>query len=78
MRPYLGVLDLVLRALKSAFSAPKIWTVEAGYLAKVVRDLVGKFCVLIKFIPSVVDQTSTNNITNQGAKIRGNYTHLSS
>lgn len=34
MSPYLGVLCLVLMALKSAFSAPRIWTVEAGYLAR--------------------------------------------
>jgi hypothetical protein len=39
MSPYLGVLDRVLRALNKAFSAPRIWTVEAGYLARVVRDL---------------------------------------
>lgn len=38
MRPYLGVLPLVFRALKRAFSAPRIWTVDAGYLAKFVRD----------------------------------------
>lgn len=38
MRPYLGVLPFVLRALKSAFSAPRIWTVEAGYLAKFVKE----------------------------------------
>mmetsp|Transcript_87519 Transcript_87519/g.272234 ORF Transcript_87519/g.272234 Transcript_87519/m.272234 type:complete len:377 (+) Transcript_87519:554-1684(+) len=37
MRPYLGVLPLVLRARKSAFSAPRICTVEAGYLARFVR-----------------------------------------
>ena len=29
---------LVLRALKRAFSAPRICTVDAGYLAKLVRD----------------------------------------
>jgi hypothetical protein len=34
----LGVLPLVLRARKRAFSAPRIWTVEAGYLAKLVKD----------------------------------------
>jgi len=28
------VLPLVLRALKRAFSAPRIYTVEAGYLIK--------------------------------------------
>ena len=33
-----GVFPLVLRARKSAFSAPRIWTVEAGYLAKLVKD----------------------------------------
>ena len=38
MRPYLGVLPLVFRALKRAFSAPRICTVLAGYLAKFVKD----------------------------------------
>mmetsp|Transcript_12147 Transcript_12147/g.28515 ORF Transcript_12147/g.28515 Transcript_12147/m.28515 type:complete len:231 (-) Transcript_12147:84-776(-) len=38
MRPYLGVLPLVLSARKSAFSAPKICTVEAGYFARFVRE----------------------------------------
>mmetsp|Transcript_63099 Transcript_63099/g.133211 ORF Transcript_63099/g.133211 Transcript_63099/m.133211 type:complete len:234 (+) Transcript_63099:134-835(+) len=37
MSPYLGVLPLVFNARKSAFSAPKIWTVEAGYLARFVK-----------------------------------------
>jgi len=35
--PYLGVADFVLSALNKAFSAPKIWIVLAGYLAKVVK-----------------------------------------
>lgn len=34
----LGVLPLVLRARKRAFSAPRIWTVEAGYLARLVKE----------------------------------------
>jgi hypothetical protein len=38
IKPYLGVLPLVLSARKSAFSAPRIWTVEAGYLARFVSD----------------------------------------
>lgn len=38
MRPYLGVLPLVFRALKSAFSAPRICTVDAGYFAKLVKE----------------------------------------
>jgi hypothetical protein len=38
IRPYLGVLCLVLMALKRAFSAPKIYTVEAGYLAKFTSE----------------------------------------
>lgn len=38
INPYLGVLPLVFRALKRAFSAPRICTVDAGYLAKFVRD----------------------------------------
>ena len=38
MRPYLGVLPFFFKALKRAFSAPKIWTVDAGYLARLVND----------------------------------------
>lgn len=37
-KPYFGVLDLVFRARKSAFSAPKICTVEAGYFARLIRE----------------------------------------
>jgi hypothetical protein len=33
MSPYFGVLPFVLRARKSAFSATRICTVDAGYLA---------------------------------------------
>ena len=32
------LLPLVLRALNKAFSAPRICTVEAGYLARLVSD----------------------------------------
>jgi hypothetical protein len=38
MRPYLGVFPRVFKALKRAFSAPKIWMVEAGYLARFVKE----------------------------------------
>mmetsp|Transcript_37449 Transcript_37449/g.55139 ORF Transcript_37449/g.55139 Transcript_37449/m.55139 type:complete len:238 (-) Transcript_37449:449-1162(-) len=38
MRPYLGVLPLVFKARKRAFSAPRICTVEAGHLARLVRE----------------------------------------
>ena len=38
MRPYLGVFPLVFRALNRAFSAPKICTVDAGYLARFVKE----------------------------------------
>lgn len=38
MRPYLGVLPLVFSALNRAFSAPRICTVDAGYLAKFVKE----------------------------------------
>ena len=38
MSPYFGVLPLVFSALKRAFSAPSICTVEAGYLAKLVKE----------------------------------------
>jgi hypothetical protein len=38
MRPYFGVLPRVFKALKRAFSAPKIWIVEAGYFARFVKD----------------------------------------
>ena len=37
-RPYFGVFVFCLRALKSAFSAPRIWMVEAGYLERVASD----------------------------------------
>ena len=36
--PYLGVLDFSFKALNKAFSAPRIWMVEAGYLAKVDKE----------------------------------------
>ena len=38
IKPYLGVLPLVLSARKSAFSAPRICTVDAGYLARFVKE----------------------------------------
>jgi len=38
MSPYLGVFFLVLMALKSAFSAPRIYKVEAGCLARFTRE----------------------------------------
>lgn len=37
MRPYLGVSCLVFKARKRAFSAPRIWTVLAGCLARFMR-----------------------------------------
>mmetsp|Transcript_4881 Transcript_4881/g.14168 ORF Transcript_4881/g.14168 Transcript_4881/m.14168 type:complete len:333 (+) Transcript_4881:75-1073(+) len=37
MRPYFGVFPFVFSARKSAFSAPRICTVDAGYLARFVR-----------------------------------------
>lgn len=36
--PYFGVFVFCFKALKSAFYAPKIWMVEAGYLANVLND----------------------------------------
>ena len=41
MRPYLGVLPFVLSARKSAFSAPRIWTVLAGAFARFVSEPAG-------------------------------------
>mmetsp|Transcript_21773 Transcript_21773/g.61982 ORF Transcript_21773/g.61982 Transcript_21773/m.61982 type:complete len:226 (+) Transcript_21773:494-1171(+) len=38
MRPYFGVFPLVFNARKSAFSAPRICTVDAGALARFVRE----------------------------------------
>ena len=38
INPYLGVLPLVFSALKRAFSAPRICTVDAGYLARFVKE----------------------------------------
>ena len=37
-RPYFGVLVFFFKALKRAFSAPKIWIVDAGYFDKVASD----------------------------------------
>lgn len=37
-RPYLGVFVFCFKALNKAFSAPKIWIVDAGYLANVLKD----------------------------------------
>ena len=36
--PYFGVFPLVFKALNKAFSAPRIWTVEAGYFAKLTKE----------------------------------------
>jgi len=38
IKPYFGVLPLVFRARNSAFSAPRICTVDAGAFAKFVRE----------------------------------------
>ena len=38
IKPYFGVLPLVFSARNRAFSAPRIWTVEAGYLARLVSE----------------------------------------
>lgn len=35
--PYFGVLVFYFRALKRAFSAPRIYTVDAGYFIKLER-----------------------------------------
>merc|ERR1712078_720898 len=37
IQPYFGVLPFVFKARNRAFSAPRIWTVEAGYFARFVR-----------------------------------------
>ena len=34
----MGVFDFCLSALNNAFSAPNIWIVDAGYLARVLKD----------------------------------------
>ena len=38
MIPYFGVLLRVFSARKSAFSAPRIWMVEAGHLARFTSE----------------------------------------
>eukprot|EP00967_Tisochrysis_lutea_P141922 scaffold261413_cov39-Tisochrysis_lutea.AAC.2 len=38
MSPYLGVSCLALRARKRAFSAPRIWTVDAGCFARFMSE----------------------------------------
>jgi hypothetical protein len=37
-KPYFGVLVFYFKALNKAFSAPRIWIVEAGYLARVLNE----------------------------------------
>ena len=46
IRPYFGVLPFVFRARNSAFSAPRICTVEAGALARFVSDPAGTLLIL--------------------------------
>lgn len=38
IKPYFGVLPFVFNALNNAFSAPRIWTVDAGYFARLVNE----------------------------------------
>lgn len=45
------MFPLVFKALKRAFSAPKIWIVEAGYLAKVVKDPAWEINLAATFSP---------------------------
>jgi hypothetical protein len=49
--PYLGVFVFCLRALKSAFSAPKIWIVEAGYLESVANEPEWEISLAAIFYP---------------------------
>lgn len=76
MRPYLGVLPLVFRALNSAFSAPRIWTVEAGYLAKLVKEPAAEAEYLIprheKCTGAVVAPESFRGSAIQPGKQTGN------
>lgn len=37
--PYFGVLVFVFKALNKAFSAPNIYTVDAGYLIKLDKPI---------------------------------------
>jgi len=49
--PYLGVFVFCFKALNKAFSAPRIWIVEAGYLAKVERDPEWAISLAATFYP---------------------------
>lgn len=49
--PYLGVFVFCLSALNNAFSAPRIWIVEAGYLASVLSDPEWAISLAATFYP---------------------------
>lgn len=50
----MGVLVLVLSALNKAFSAPKIWTVEAGYFERLLKDPEWEISLAPTFYPTNV------------------------
>ena len=57
MRPYLGVSCFVFNALNSAFSAPRIWTVEAGCLAyKISQNIMKPVLKTIHFSYNTLPQ----------------------
>ena len=58
MSPYLGVLPLVLSALKRAFSAPRICTVDAGYFARFVKEPAVGHAVLVMWLSHISSPTS--------------------
>lgn len=60
MSPYLGVLPFVFSALNSAFSAPRIWTVDAGAFARFVRDPA--FRQSVKKLRVLVAQSSHDSL----------------
>lgn len=63
MIPYFGVLLRVFSARKSAFSAPRIWMVEAGHLARFTSRA------------RVRDQTRAHHLADQRGEIRRHAVH---
>lgn len=56
IKPYFGVSFLVFKARNKAFSAPRICTVEAGCLAKLIKEPENQTHVIVDIL-----ETTTNS-----------------
>eukprot|EP00341_Mesodinium_pulex_P012853 CAMPEP_0116924700 /NCGR_PEP_ID=MMETSP0467-20121206/23674_1 /TAXON_ID=283647 /ORGANISM="Mesodinium pulex, Strain SPMC105" /LENGTH=348 /DNA_ID=CAMNT_0004603593 /DNA_START=384 /DNA_END=1427 /DNA_ORIENTATION=+ len=61
--PYLGVFLRCLRAWNKAFSAPKIWSVLEGYLAKPIKE------------PAAADELGADQLADQDGEVGGEHHH---